>query len=91
MDDRHESAEVPIAIAVGGAGIGDEGAAVVDIGDWRASRLMRPKSVSALPVPVEVEARSHHQGHEVALVGAVVIGVGIIDEVVPWRASVGVA
>src|SRR6185369_8171011 len=85
VHDNHERAEVGIETAIGGSRVGYQLAAVVDLGRLGTSRLVRPVAVASLAVPVEVPARAHDQGYQVAFVRALVVRIGRVDELVGYR------
>ena len=82
----HKRYELRVGAAVSGAGIGDEVPGVIEVGGLGSAGFVSPAAVEPLAVPVEVVeagAGRDHEGDEVAAgPGALVVGVGGIDQVV---------
>ncbi len=76
----HEPAEVGIRSAVCRSRIADRVTCVVDVRHWRPAGLVRPHPVPALAIPVEVIARSDHQGNELTLRGTQILRVWRRDQ-----------
>lgn len=69
MHDDHEGAEDIVRATIGRARVGDQMAAVVNVGGRRVAHLVCPVSGATLTIPVIIMAWRNGEGNEMAFLG----------------------